>query len=248
MKIVIIGGSGLIGRKLIPLLKSLGHDVASASPSSGVNAVTGEGLAAALQGAEVVVDVSNSPSFADEAVMHFFATSTQNLLTAEAAAGVRHHVALSVVGADRIPAIGYLRAKVVQENLIRAGSVPYSILRATQFYEFLGVIADGCTVGDAIRLPLAPIQPLAADDVALELSRVVSSGPTNRVSELAGPESLPMAEFIRKYLAVKGDKREVIADPNASYFGAVLDHLGLNPGENPRLGSVTFEEWRSQQS
>jgi uncharacterized protein YbjT (DUF2867 family) len=244
MKIVVIGGSGLIGKKLVPLLRRQGHEAVPASPSTGVNALTGEGLADALKGADVVVDVSNSPSWADDAVMAFFDASTRNLLAAERTAGVRHHVALSVVGADRMPGSGYMRAKVAQEKLIGAGGVPYTIVRATQFFEFLGWLAG--SGGDTVRLPAAPMQPLAADDVAAALADVCAGAPANGMVELAGPESLPIAEFVGKFLAASGDNRTVIADPQALYSGAALDSQGLNPGANPRLGPTRFEEWAAR--
>lgn len=243
MKIIVIGGSGLIGKKLVPLLRQRGHEALSASPSTGVNALTGEGLAGALKGADVVVDVSNSPSFADAVVMEFFDKSTRNLLAAEREAGVRHHVALSVVGADRLPDSGYMRAKIAQENLIETGKVPYTIVRATQFFEFLGAIAG--PTGGEVRLPTAPMQPLAADDVAAALADIAVGAPANAMIELAGPETFSIAEFVRKFLAASGDTRTVVADPQASYFGAVLDGRGLNPGENPRLGPTRFEAWAS---
>jgi uncharacterized protein YbjT (DUF2867 family) len=187
--------------------------------------------------------VSNSPSFADAAVLEFFETSTRNLLAAEAAAGVGHHVALSVVGADRLPDSGYMRAKVAQERLITAGRVPYTIVRATQFFEFLGGIAGPRADGDTVRLPAAPMQPLAADDVAATLAEVVVGAPVNRIVELAGPEALPIAEFVGRFLAASGDTRTVVADPQARYFGAVLDDRGLKPGDNPRVGPTRFEDW-----
>ena len=243
MKIVVIGGSGLIGKKLIPLLRERGHEAAAASPSTGVNAVTGEGLARALAGADVVVDVTNAPSWEDAAVLAFFETSTRNLLAAEKAAGVNHHVALSVVGADRIPDSGYLRAKAAQERLIVAGGVPYTIVRATQFFEFLGGIAGPKADGDTVRLPTSPMQPLAADDVAAGLADVAVAAPVNAIVELAGPESLPIAEFVGRFLAATGDERTVVADPQARYFGAALDDRGLNPGDNPRVGPTRFEDW-----
>ncbi len=243
MKIVVIGGSGLIGKRLIPLLQQQGHQAVSASPSSGVNAVTGEGLAAALAGADVVVDVSNAPSFADEPVMYFFATSTQNLMNAERAAGVRHHVALSVVGADRLTGSGYMRAKVVQENLIRASGVPFTVVRATQFFEFLGAIAGSGGQPGPLRLPTAPMQPMAADDVAAALASVALSPPAGGIVEIAGPESLPIAEFAQRYLTSTGDQRQVIADPRATYFGATLDSQGLTPGPQAWLGKIKFGEW-----
>ena len=243
MKVVVIGGSGLIGKKLVPILRREGHEVVAASPSSGVNSLTGEGLAQALTGANVVVDVTNSPSWEDAAVMAFFDTSTRNLLAAARAAGVGHHVALSVVGADRMPDSGYMRAKVNQESLIKAGGVPYSIVRATQFFEFLGGIADSGAEGDTVRLSTAPMQPLAADDVAAALADVAVGAPLNATVELAGPEALPIAEFVGRFLAASGDKRTVIADPQALYAGAALGSRGIAPGANPRLGPTRFEEW-----
>ena len=245
MKIVVIGGSGLIGKKLIPLLRGAGHEAVSASPSSGVNTLTGEGLSEALAGADVVVDVTNSPSFEDKAVLEFFEKSTRNILAAEAAASVKHHVALSVVGADRFPDSGYMRAKVAQEKLIKASGAPYTILRATQFFEFLGPIAGPGT--GTVRLPSAPMQPLAADDVAAALADVAMGSPANGVLEVAGPESLSIAAFVGKALAASGDKRTVVADPQARYYGAALDDLGLKPrNPNPRIGPTRFEEWVSR--
>jgi uncharacterized protein YbjT (DUF2867 family) len=245
MKIVVIGGSGLIGKKLIPLLRGAGHEAVSASPSSNVNTLTGEGVSRALAGAEVVVDVTNSPSFEDKAVLEFFETSTRNILAAEAAAGVKHHVALSVVGADRFPDSGYMRAKVAQEKLIKASGAPYTILRATQFFEFLGPIAGPGT--GTVRLPSAPMQPLAADDVAVALADVAMGSPANGVLEVAGPESLSIAAFVGKALAASGDKRTVAADPQARYYGAALDEIGLKPrNPNPRIGPTRFEEWVSR--
>lgn len=242
MKIVVIGGSGLIGKKLIPLLRGRGHEAVSASPSSGVNTITGEGLAEALAGADVVVDVTNSPSWEDSAVLEFFETSTRNILAAEAAAGVKHHVALSIAGADCIPDSGYMRAKVAQEKLIKANRVPYTILRATQFFEFLGAIAG--PGADTARVPDAPMQPLAADDVAAALADVAVGSPANGTLEVAGPEALSMAAFVGKALAASGDPRSVVADPQARYYGAALDDLGLRPrGANPRIGPTRFEAW-----
>jgi uncharacterized protein YbjT (DUF2867 family) len=243
MKIVVIGGSGLIGKKLISLLRGQLHEAVSASPSSGVNTITGEGLASALAGANVVVDVSNSPNWEDAAVLEFFDKSTRNLLAVEASAGVKHHVALSVVGADRMPDSGYMRAKVNQEKLIEAGGVPYSIVRATQFFEFLGGIADSGAKGNTVRLSTAPMQPLAADDVAAELARVAVAAPLNAIVELAGPEKTSIAEFVGRFMAASGDKRAVIADPQALYYGAVMGDLGIAPGPNPRLGPTRFEDW-----
>jgi uncharacterized protein YbjT (DUF2867 family) len=245
MKIVVIGGTGLIGKKLIPLLRERGHEAAPASPSSGVNTLTGEGLAGALRGAQVVVDVSNSPSFEDRAVLEFFEKSTRNLLAAEAAAGVEHHVALSVVGADQIPDSGYMRAKAAQEKLIEASGLPCTILRATQFFEFLAPIAG--PGADTVRLPSAPMQPLAADDVAAALADVAVGPPANGVLEVAGPEVLSMAAFVAKALAASGDTRNVVADPQARYFGAALDDLGLRPrNPNPRIGPTRFEDWSNR--
>jgi uncharacterized protein YbjT (DUF2867 family) len=242
MKIVVIGGSGLIGKKLIPLLRGQGHEAVSASPSSGVNTITGEGLAAALAKADIVVDVTNAPSWEDQAVLEFFETSTRNILAAEAAAGVKHHVALSVVGDDCILESGYMRAKFAQEKLIKANRAPYTILRATQFFEFLGAIAGPGT--DTVHVPNAPMQPIAADDVAAALADVAVGSPANGVLEVAGPEALPMAAFVGKALAASGDTRKVVADPQARYYGAALDDLGLKPrGPNPRIAPTRFEAW-----
>jgi uncharacterized protein YbjT (DUF2867 family) len=246
MNIVIIGGSGLIGRKLAALLEQAGHRVLAASPSSGVNAVTGEGLAQALAGADVVVDVTNSPSFADDAVMAFFLSSTENLLAAEVAAGVRHHVALSVVGAERGPDSGYLRAKLAQEALIKAGPVPYTILRATQFFEFLMSIAHGGTQGNTVHATSAKLQPLAADDVAAALAKVVGEPPLNGACEVAGPQALPLDELLRRTLKAHGDAREVVRDDDARYFGAHIDDATLTAGAGARLGSITLERWLAE--
>lgn len=243
MKIVVIGGSGLIGKKLISILRQQGHEAVSASPSSGVNAQTGEGLAKALAGANVVVDVTNSPSWADADVMEFFDKSTRNLLAAEVVAGVKHHIALSVVGADRMMDSGYMRAKINQEKLIETGRVPYSIVRATQFFEFLGYLADSGAEGDTVRLSTAPMQPLAADDVAAALADISIGAPLNAIIELAGPEKMSIAGFVGRFMAASGDKRTVIADPKALYTGAVMSELGIAPGANPRLGPTTFDDW-----
>src|SRR5262245_25466266 len=235
MKIVVIGGSGLIGKKLIPLFR--GHEAVSASPSSGVNTLTGEGLSEALAGADVVVDVTNAPSWEDKAVLEFFETSTRNILAAEAAAGVKHHVALSVVGADQMPDSGYMRAKVAQEKLIKANRVPYTILRATQFFEFLSAIAG--PGADTVHVADAPMQPMAADGVAAAVADVAVGPPANDTLEVAGPEALSMAAFVGKALAASGDTRSVVADPQARYYGAALDDVGLRPrGANPRTGAM----------
>ncbi|WP_420995600.1 SDR family oxidoreductase [Cupriavidus sp. 30B13] len=243
MKIVIIGGSGLIGRKLSALLEQAGHAVFAASPSAGVNSVTGEGLAPALAGAEVVVDVTNSPSFEDEAVMHFFRTSTANLLAASAEAGVRHFVALSVVGAERVPDSGYFRAKVAQEALIERGGVPFTILRATQFFEFLKSIAQAGAGDGTVRLPSAPLQPIAAADVAAALADVACQAPLNGTCEVAGPASFPLDALVRRVLRAGGDPREVVTDPDAPYFGTRLAADSLIAGSQARTGKTSLEAW-----
>ena len=247
-KIVVIGGTGLIGSKVVTKLGERGYEVVAASPASGVNTLTGKGLAEVLEGTSVVVDVSNSPSFEDAAVMEFFKTSTGNLLASEAAAGVGHHVALSVVGSDRLPDSGYLRAKVVQEKLIKESSLPYSIIRATQFFEFLGRIADSATEGNTVRLPSVGFQPLAADDVAGVVAKVAIGSPLNAIVELGGPERLRFDEFIRRNLNARNDPREVIADPHARYFGTELSESSLVPGDDDALvGEIRFEDWLSEQ-
>lgn len=246
MKIVVIGGSGLIGMKLVNTLRDRGHEAVAASPASGVNTLTGVGLSDAVAGTAVVVDVANSPSFEDTAVLHFFETATRNLLRAAADAGVGHHVALSIVGADRLPGSGYMRAKVVQEALIRSATVPYTIVRATQFFEFLGGIAGASTDGNTVRLPPVRMQPIAADDVAAALADVAVGRPVNGIVEMAGPEALPMEELVRRFLRASADARPVIADTRARYFGAALNDSSLLPGKNPRLGSTHFERWLSQ--
>jgi len=243
MKIVIIGGTGLIGAKLASRLRQKGHDVVPASPSTGVNTVTGEGLDKAVSGAEIVVDVANSPSFEDRAVLTFFETSGRNLLAAESAAKVRHHVALSVVGTDRLPENGYFRAKLAQENLIKASKIPYTILRATQFFEFVGGIIDSSSDGSVVRLSPALFQPVASDDVAAALADVTLGAPVNGIVELAGPQRFSLDEFGRQYLVATKDPRKIVADIHARYFGAELDDRSLTPGDNPRLGSVRFEDW-----
>jgi len=243
MKVVIIGGTGLIGRKLATKLQSAGHHVLAASPSTGINSFTGEGLKKALTGANVVVDVTNSPSFEDNAVLDFFQSSTEHLLSAAAAAGVSHYIALSVVGSDRIRDSGYLRAKRVQEELIEAGGIPYTILRATQFFEFLNAIADGGTVGNVVYMSPSKFQPVAADDMAATLAEIATGQPKNGVVELAGPEASSMAEFIQSFLSSRGDERKVIPDPVARYFGAVLDKDGLAPTGQFIAGATRFANW-----
>ncbi|MGF6487697.1 SDR family oxidoreductase [Pseudomonas frederiksbergensis] len=246
MKIVVIGGTGLIGSKLVQNLRERGHDVLAAAPSTGVNSITREGLAQAMDGADVVVDVANAPSWEDQAVLDFFETSSRNLLAAEAAAGVRHHVALSVVGSERLPENGYFRAKVAQENLIKASGTPYTILRATQFFEFVGGIAQAATVGEEICLSPALIQPLASDDVVAALTDVTLATPVNGTVEVAGPEAMPLDELVRRFLRATQDTRKVVPDVHARYFGSVLDDQSLTPGKNPRLGAIRFEDWLAQ--
>jgi len=243
MKITVIGGSGLIGSKLVPKLREQGHEAVAASPNSGVNTLTGEGLAEALKGASVVVDVTNAPSWEDAAVMKFFETSTRNLLAGEAAAGVGHHVALSVVGSERMLESGYFRAKIAQENLIKGSSIPYSIVRATQFFEFVKGIADFSTDGNKVRLPTALIQPMAADDIASAVGRIVMGAPVNGTVEVGGPERFRLDELVRRGLAAWKDPREVVADPHARYYGILLSERTLVPGDDARLGETRFEEW-----
>jgi uncharacterized protein YbjT (DUF2867 family) len=246
MKFVVIGGSGLIGGKLVHLLRTAGHEVVPASPATGVNTITGEGLAAALEGAQVVVDVANSPSFEDAAVLEFFQTSARNLLAAARTAGVGHVVALSVVGADRLPDSGYLRAKVAQEAAITGAGLPFTILRATQFFEFTHAIALSSAVGDEIHLPPALYQPVAADDVAATLADVGQAAPVNGVVELAGPEPVRMDELVRRFLAAhEGPEavQRVTTDPHARYFGTELDDTSLTPGPAARLGAIHFVDW-----
>jgi uncharacterized protein YbjT (DUF2867 family) len=246
MKIVVIGGSGLIGTKLVSNLRKLGHEVVPASPSSGVNTITGEGLGEALEGAQVVVDVANSRSWEDKAVLDFFETSGRNLLSAEAAASVRHHVALSVVGTDRLLTSGYFRAKMAQENLIKASQLPYTIVRATQFFEFVGGIAQFATEGATVRLPSALMQPIVSDDVAAALADVAIAEPLNDTVELAGPEPIRMDEFVRRFLDASGDSRKVITDAHALYYGIKVNDQSLIPGDHPRLGPTRFEDWLSR--
>jgi uncharacterized protein YbjT (DUF2867 family) len=245
MKIVVIGGSGLIGTKLVKALRQGGHEVVAASPSSGINTLTGEGLAEALSGTQVVVDVANSPSFEAKAVLEFFETSNRNLLAAEAAAGVGHHVALSVVGTERLLDSGYFPAKLAQEKLIKGSGIPYTILRATQFFEFVGAIVQSGTDGDAIRLSPALIQPIASDDVVAALADLAVAPPVNGTLEVAGPEPLPLDKLGRQFLAASGDSRQVTADVHARYFGAAINDRSLTPGDHPRLGPTRFEDWLS---
>jgi uncharacterized protein YbjT (DUF2867 family) len=246
MKIVVIGGTGLIGSKLVAKLGEQGHDAVPASPNSGVNTLTGEGLSEALEDAQVVVDVSNAPDWEDDAVMHFFETSSRNVLAAEKAAGVGHHVALSVVGTDRLTESGYFRAKLAQEELIESSSVPYSIVHATQFFEFIGQIADAATDGNTVRLPPALIQPMAADDVASEVARVAVGSPLNDIVEVGGPQQFRLDELIRERLKATGDPREVVTDPSAQYFGITPGERTLLPGADARIAESRFDDWVQQ--
>ena len=246
MKIVVIGGSGLIGKKVVTNLRQRGHEVVAASPSSGVNTVTGEGLAQALAGAQVVVDVANAPSWEDNAVLVFFETSGRNLLAAEAAAGVGHHVALSVVGTDRLLASGYFRAKMAQEKLIKASPIPYTIVRATQFFEFVGGVAQSATEGQTVRLPPVLMQPIAADDVAAVVADVALAKSSNGTFDLAGPEPIRQDDLVRQFLNATGDARKVITDARALYYGINVNDQSLTPGENPRLGTTRFSDWLSR--
>jgi uncharacterized protein YbjT (DUF2867 family) len=244
MKIVVIGGTGLIGSKTVRLLQQKGHDVRAASPASGVNAVTGQGLAVALAGADIVVDVSNSPSFADADVMAFFENSARNLAKAEKEAGVKQHVALSVVGTERLLASGYFRAKMRQEELIRESGMPYTILRATQFFEFIAAIGQSSVQGDAIRLSEALIQPVASDDVSAAVADVTLAPPVNGMVELAGPEQFKLYQIVGRALEAAGDRRAIVVDPKAPYFGTELNDRSLVPsGPNPRLGTIRYEDW-----
>jgi uncharacterized protein YbjT (DUF2867 family) len=243
MKIVVIGGTGLIGSKTIPILRGGGHEVLAASPKSGVNTITGEGLKEAVAGAQVVIDLSNSPSFEDKAVLEFFETSGRNLLAAEAAAGVQHHVALSIVGTERTPENGYFRAKVAQEKLIVASGVPYTIIRATQFLEFLAGIAQAGAEGNKVRISPGPFQPIAADDVAAMVAEVAVAPPRRGIVEIAGPERAPFSEIVARYLKAVGDPREVVPDPAARYFGGLVGEHSLVPLGQARLGRIGLDEW-----
>jgi uncharacterized protein YbjT (DUF2867 family) len=247
VKVIVIGGTGLIGSKVVTKLRGAGFEAVAASPNSGVNTITGEGLAEAAKGASVVVDVSNSPSFEDAAVLAFFETSTRNILAAEAAEGVRHHVALSVVGTERMAGSGYMRAKIAQEKLIEESSIPYSIVHATQFFEFMKGIADGATDGGTVRLASVLIQPMAAEDVATAVARVAAGPPLNGIVELAGPEQFRLDEIVRRYLGARDDSRSVIADPRARYYGAQLEERTLVPAGNATIGETRFEDWLSRQ-
>lgn len=243
MKIVIIGGTGLIGSKTAERIRKKGHEVIAASPNTGVNTITGEGLADALKHAEVVIDLANSPSFEDQAVLEFFQTSGKNLLAAEKEARVKHHVALSIVGADRLPGSGYLRAKVVQEKIIRESGIPYTIVRSTQFMEFLGGIAQAAMVDGTARLPTGYLQPIASDDVADFVTEAALAAPANGVIEITGPERARLCDFVARYLKATGDSRAVVADPDAHYFGTKLEDGSLVSDNNPRVGRIDFDRW-----
>ncbi|CAH2398547.1 SDR family oxidoreductase [Mesorhizobium escarrei] len=248
MKIVVIGGTGLIGSKTVERLSVKGHDVIAASPNTGVNTITGQGLTEALAGAQVVIDLANSPSFEESAVLEFFETSGRNLLAVGKAAGVKHHIALSVVGAERLPKSAYLRAKMVQERLIRESGIPYTIVHSTQFFEFLGGIAQSGTVGDTVTVSSAYFQPIASDDVADFMADVALSPPINSVTEIAGPEPVRMNELVARFLMEANDPRKVLGDPHALYFGTELDDRSLVPGNHPRIGAIRFEDWFSHAS
>jgi uncharacterized protein YbjT (DUF2867 family) len=245
MRIVVLGGSGLIGSKLVTLLRQEEQDVVSASHASGLNTVTGEGLDDALVGAQVVVDVTNSPSFEDKAVLEFFENSGRHIVAAEGKAGVTHHVALSVVGTDRLPESGYFRAKLAQEDLIEESPIAYTILRSTQFFEFLSAIAQEGTIGQTVHVSPALVQPIAANDVAATLAPIAVSPPVNGIIEVAGPERVSLSDLVKRFLIKTGDSRQVLADSNARYYGAVLNDQSLTPGANPHTGSTSFEEWFS---
>jgi uncharacterized protein YbjT (DUF2867 family) len=243
MKIVVIGGTGLIGSKTVAILRQGGHEVVAGSPKHGINSITGEGLQEAMAGAHVVIDLANAPAWEDQAVLEFFQTSSRNILAAEAAAGVRHHVALSIVGTDRMPDNGYFRAKVAQERLIEASGVPYTIIRSTQFMEFLGGIADSSADGNTVRLSPGLFQPIASDDVAAIVADVALAAPHYGIVEIAGPERAPFNEFVARYLKAIGDPREVVSDPEARYFGGHVDDYSLVPLGEARLGRIGLDEW-----
>jgi uncharacterized protein YbjT (DUF2867 family) len=246
MKIVVIGGTGLIGSKVVGNLRKKGHEVLAAAPNTGVNTITREGLAEALSGSQVVIDLANSPSFEDRAVLEFFETSGRNLLAAEKAAGVGHHIALSVVGADCLPDSGYLRAKVAQENLIKSSGIPYTIIRSTQFFEFVSGIAQSATVGQTVRLSPALVQPIVSDDVANAVADTALGAPKNGTIEIAGPERIPLDELARRFLKANKDSRSVVADAHARYFGTELNDKSLTAGDNARIGPTRFDEWLSR--
>jgi uncharacterized protein YbjT (DUF2867 family) len=247
MKIVVIGGSGLIGSKLVPKLRDHGHEVVAASPDTGVNTITGEGLKDVMKGASVVVDVTNAPSWEDSAVMKFFETSTRNLLASETAAGVGYHVALSVVGTDRMLESGYFRAKIAQEKMIEGGAIPYTIVRATQFFEFVKGISDFSTQGNKVHLPPALIQPMSADDVAEGVAHFAMGSPANGIVEIGGPEKFRLDELVRQALAAWKDPREVVTDPNSTYYGVLVSEKTLVPDDDARLSKTRFEGWLKQQ-
>jgi len=246
MKIVVIGGTGLIGTKLVKSLNEIGHEVIAASPKSGVDTITGEGLNEVLAGAEIVVDVANSPSFEDKAVMEFFETSGRNLLAAEAKAGVKHHIALSVVGTEFLQGSGYFRAKLAQEKMIKEAAIPYSIVHATQFFEFVGGIVQAGTAGDKIIMSPALVQPMASDDVVAGMVNVILNAPLNATVEIAGPEKIKLSELVKKYMILKQDDREVIADIHAPYFGVEINDQSLTPKDNAWLGTIRYDDWISQ--
>jgi uncharacterized protein YbjT (DUF2867 family) len=246
MKIVIIGGSGLIGSKTADRLRKKGHDVVAASPSTGVNTVTGEGLAAALAGAQVVVDLANSPTFEEKAALAFFEASGHNLLGTEAAAGVRHHVALSVVGTDRLQTMGYFRGKMLQENLIAKAGIPYTIVRSTQFFEFMGAIAQSGGDGQTLQLSSSDLQPIASDNVADAVANAALAEPVNGIIEIAGPERAPLSEFVARFLKATNDPRTIVANKNTPYFGVDIDDRTLVPGDGPHLGAMRFDDWLSR--
>lgn len=243
MKIVVIGGTGLIGSKTVERLRAKGHEVLAASPNSGVNTVTGEGLAEALTGAQVVVDLANSPSFEEKAALDFFEAAGRNLFPAERAAGVRHHVALSVVGTDRMQDMGYFRGKLLQEKLIRNSGVPYTIVHATQFFEFVGAIAQSATAGTTVRVPPGGFQPIAADNVADAMARAALMEPLNGMMEIAGPERATLGDFVARFLKATNDPRTIVVDPNARYFEVAIDEKTLVPGDGARLGEIRFDDW-----
>ncbi|WP_298723695.1 SDR family oxidoreductase [uncultured Ferrovibrio sp.] len=246
MKIVVIGGNGLIGSKVVGRLRGMGHEVVAASPASGVNSVTGEGLTDALAGASVVIDLANSPSFDDKAAMDFFAAAGRNLLAAEAAAGTEHHVALSVVGTERLQSMGYFRAKLLQEDLIKESGRPYTIIRSTQFFEFTAAIAESGASGQTVRMSPALYQPIASDDVAAAVADIAIKPPVNGTIEIAGPDRVPIDELVRRFLTATRDPRTVIADSRAGYFGVAVDDQSLTPGANARISSTRFEDWLSR--